>query len=282
MTFAQVYEFAGKTLERAGNECFRSDVDNIFRYYFKMNKAELILSRNKEMNHKDKEKILEITEKRKNHIPLQYIFGIWDFMGMEFEVGEGVLIPRDDTSVLVNESTDLLREKSHPKIVDLCCGSGCIAIVLEKILRNSPQIYGIEISEKAFEYFKKNIKKHDSKVISINEDIFTACDKFESNSIDAIISNPPYVRTSELSYLQPEVKLEPTLALDGGEDGLDFYKKICECWVNKLKKNGLLAFELGIGQFQDVKKIMINKGIKNIRGIKDINNIIRVITGIKN
>ncbi len=281
MTLWEIYVSADKILKDLKNECFRSDVDHIFKYCLNMDKTQLILNKDKKIKPEDKEKILKIVEKRKKHIPLQYILGNWSFMGLEFKIGDGVFIPRDDTNVLVSESADFLGEKNSPKIADLCSGSGCIAITLEKILKTSSQIYAVEISEKAFEYFKENIKNHESKVVAINEDIFTACEKFSDCSLDAVISNPPYIKTSELDYLQPEVKFEPALALDGGKDGLDFYKKICKCWVPKLKKGGFLAFEIGIGQFEDVKKLMLDKNLKYIKGIKDINNIDRVITGIK-
>lgn len=282
MTWWELYEITLRTLKDMGNDCFRSDADNIFRYCFNMNKTQIVLNKDKEIILTEKNKISEILEKRKMHIPLQYILGTWNFMDLEFKVGDGVLIPREDTSVLVNESVNFLSDESFPKIIDLCSGSGCVAIALEKILKNSPKIYGVEISEKAFKYLKENIKEHSSKVTAINEDIFTVYEKFDDCFFDAIISNPPYIKTSDVKNLQLEVQFEPILALDGGRDGLDFYKEICECWAPKLKKGGLLAFELGIGQFEDVKKLMLHKGFENIKGIKDINDIDRVITGVKN
>lgn len=281
MTVLQMYESACKTLNEAGDECFRSDVDNIFKHCLGMDKTQLILNKGREISLDDEEKILNIVEKRKKHIPLQYILGVWEFMDLEFKVGDGVLIPRDDTSVLINAGVNFLKEKKTPKIVDLCSGSGCISIALEKSLKNAPEIYGIEISQKAFQYLEENIKNHSSKVTAINEDIFTAHKKFENNSLDAVISNPPYIKTSELNHLQLEVRFEPTIALDGGESGLDFYKKICEFWIPKLKRGGLLAFELGIGQLEDVKQIMLDKNLKSIKKMKDINNIDRVIMGVK-
>ncbi len=281
MTLWEMYQKTNKILSQCLGGSSKSEVDIIFNYLFKMDRVQIILNKNRELKSEEEKKILEIIEKRKKRIPLQYIMKMWEFMGFEFIVGEGVLIPREDTSVLVKESADFLSKKTSPKIVDLCSGSGCIAIALEKILKNAPEIYGIEISKKAFSYFKKNIKKHKSKTIAINEDIFKAYKNFDDNSLDAVISNPPYIKTSDINDLQPEVKFEPIIALDGGEDGVSFYKEICKNWVSKLKNNGLLAFELGQNQFENVKKIMLDSNLKNIKIIKDINNIERVVTGVK-
>ena len=202
-------------------------------------------------------------------------------MELKFKVGEGVLIPREDTSVLVEESAIILSKKNSPCIADLCSGSGCVAISLDKKLNNNPQIYAVEISKKAFEYLNENIKDNKSSVVPVNADVFEVYKKFDDESLDAVVSNPPYIKNSEIKSLAEEVKKEPILAFSGGEDGLDFYKKICKFWVSKLKRGGMMAFEIGAGQAEDVKKIMKMNGFDEIKSFKDINEISRVLIGVK-
>lgn len=281
MTWFELFKFTKESLKKIKKADFRSEAGIIFEYYFKMDRVSLLINGQENIKMGAYEKVKEIISKRGKNIPLQYILGSWEFMGFKFKVGDGVLIPREDTSVLVNESVKVLNKKIRPYIVDLCSGSGCVAILLDKILTNNPQIYAVEISKKAFEYLEENIKINKSNILSINADAFEIYKKFDDESLDAVVSNPPYIKKFEIENLEEEVKQEPILALNGGEDGLDFYKKICKFWFPKLKCGGVIAFEIGKGQFKDVKKIMQLYGFGEIRGVKDINEIIRVIIGIK-
>ncbi len=286
MTLWETYKKAENILKNVYPEDFKSEADSIFKYAFNMNKLDLILNKENEVSESTQQKLFEIVEKRLSHIPLQYILKSWNFMGLDFKVGEGVLIPRDDTSVLVEASLKHLLTKKNFKAADLCSGSGCISITIENILRKRAkdnfEIYAIELSKQAFGYLSENIKFHNSNVKAVNKDIFKACDDFKNCFFDAIISNPPYIKTSDLKFLQKEVQKEPEMALDGGKDGLVFYEKICEKWVPKITFGGFLAFEVGINQSQEVKKIMENAGLNVIDIVKDINNIDRALIGIKN
>lgn len=281
MTLKSLYEISCRELKNAGIEEYKSETEYILEKLFGFTKLKVILGGNDLISAQDKDKLLKILNKRKSGIPVQYILGEWEFMGLEFNVGPGVLIPRDDTTVLVEESYKYVCELKSPKIIDLCSGTGCIAITLDKILKNCPEIFAVEKSDEAFKYMVKNIARHNSNVKGINFDIFDIYFKVKDNFFDAIISNPPYIRSCDMSALQEEVKKEPEMALNGGQDGLYFYRKILECWTSKLKFGGIMAFEIGVNQSQQVVEILKNYHFKNIKVIKDIGGIERVVTGIK-
>ena len=278
-TYKEIYDNAKKSLEDAGIECVISELLNIFWYVFGIGRSDLILRGFDTPEVSRYNDFCRVIQQRCSGKPLQYVIGKCNFMDMDLEVGEGVLIPREDTSVLVNVSLDAIKEIENPKIIDLCSGSGCISLALERGLHQPCEIYAVEISEKAFKYLSLNHKKYDSKANLVNDDIFSCYKDFENGYFDLIVSNPPYIKSGDISNLQSEVLLEPRLALDGGEDGLDFYRKICEFWIPKLKIGGAISFEIGKGQFDDVKRIMETFGIGNIEYFLDINDIYRVIVG---
>lgn len=250
-----------------------------------MEKSDIILNSSEPVLKEDVDKFLKILEKRKSGMPLQYSIGKWEFMNIELNVGEGVLIPREDTSVLVNALLENLAKKrpqaTNLKIIDLCSGSGCIALALEKNIKPPAEIYAVEISAKAFDYLKMNHLKNSSKIKIINDDIFNCFYDFEDDTFDAVVSNPPYIRSSDIKNLQSEVCREPVLALDGGVDGLDFYRKICKYWVQKLRPGSILAFEVGFGQADDVKNIMQQNGLKTVSIQSDINSVPRAVLSVK-
>ena len=223
--------------------------------------------------------IEEAVKKRREGYPLQYIIGKWSFMGNDFIVGEGVLIPRDDTEVAVNECFSAVKNIRRAKILDLCSGSGIIAVTLAKLLPDA-EITALELEDRAFGFLEKNIilNKADN-VRALKGDIFRAFSCIEDKSFDAIISNPPYIKSGEISALQKEVGFEPVSALDGGEDGLDFYRCIAENWLSKLKNGGSITLEIGEEQAEDVTGLLSEKCISDIRTVKDIQGLDRVIFG---
>ena len=209
--------------------------------------------------------------------------GKWGFMEFEFFVGEGVLIPREDTSTVVELCIDGMKEYGfeNTKILDLCAGSGAISIALGKYVRGS-SVTALELSEQAMKYLKKNIEhNYCENVIAEYGDVFKDNVKFPEKEFDVIISNPPYIITDEIKTLQKEVQFEPVLALDGGTDGYDFYRKIISDWSRCLKRGGLLVFELGENQFDTVKELMLKQGYDSIVEFYDIQNIKRGIRGRK-
>lgn len=281
MTWAEVYKKAESILKREYKDTYKYEIYSILKHCFNISKIDLIMKKDEAVEPEVQKKLFDIIKLRTEHVPLQYILGYWYFMDLKFKVGEGVLIPREDTEVLVKKSLGYLQNVEGPKIIDLCSGSGCVAISVKKNLGEKSEVYAAELSQIAFSYLQENIFLNECKVTAINGDVFKISSDFQDEFFDAVISNPPYIKTGDLSCLQEEVKKEPRLALEGGEDGLYFYKNICKTWIPKLKSGGMIAFEVGFDQAQDVKTIMENYGIKAIRIFKDINNIDRAVIGQK-
>ena len=241
-----------------------------------MNRASQIANSNSEISGEIQEKLISMAQKRAEHLPLQYILGKWSFMGFEFKVGEGVLIPRDDTEVLVGLCLDYLKASEGKTTLDLCAGSGAVSVVLDKLA--NADVTAVELSDKAYNFLLENIK--DTNIKPHKGDIFECYRDFEAKSFDLIASNPPYIKTDEIEALQTEVGYEPKTALDGGADGLDFYRAIARRWTPLLKSGGAMAFELGEGQAEYVGGLMADHGYINIKTAKDLGGTDRAIIGI--
>ena len=226
----------------------------------------------------DADDALEIAQKRAEHQPLQYLLGAWEFYGLRMQVGEGVLIPRADTETLVEAALERLRQTPVPKIADLCTGSGCIAIAL-KAQRQDAVVCGVEKSEAALVYARKNAEMLRLDVPVYEGDVLDAQTAARFSELDAIVSNPPYLTAEDMQQLQEEVRYEPEAALDGGADGLRFYREITRLWRHALKDGGLLCYEAGIGQAGDVSEILAENGFVSIETVCDLNGIERVICG---
>lgn len=225
-------------------------------------------------------KFSEMVKKRAEGYPLQYILGEWEFYGLPFKVGEGVLIPRSDTETLVDVVIDYCKGIKRPKIADLCSGSGCIAVSLEK--NTDSDTYAFELSDLAYRYLEENIKLNKSGVKPVKADVLSADTADFCTDFDVIVSNPPYLTENDMKNLQREVSFEPKTALYGlTSDGLEFYRTIPVIWRNSLKSGGLLAFEIGMGQENDVSDILIKNDFYDIKTYKDLAGITRVVTGIK-
>ncbi len=230
-----------------------------------------------EMNHIQLKKGMTMLDLRLKGEPLQYILGAWSFMGRDYRVGHGVLIPRDDTEVVVTAALELMKHTDNPRIVDLCSGSGIIAITLEQELKNA-SVTAIEKSPEAYLYLRLNCQELCSAVNAFEADLFDCADRIEDGSFDLIISNPPYIPSREIATLQKEVQCEPRMALDGGEDGCDFYRAIIRLWTAKLKAGGCVAFELGEEQFQPVSALLMESGYTDIKGYPDLQGTTRAVT----
>ncbi len=241
-----------------------------------MNRASQIANSNSEISGEIQEKLISMAQKRAEHLPLQYILGKWSFMGFELKVGEGVLIPRDDTEVLVGLCLDYLKNSNGKTALDLCAGSGAISVLLDKLA--NADVTAVELSDKAYNFLLENIKGTNIK--PHKGDIFECYRDFEAKSFDLIASNPPYIKTDEIEALQTEVGYEPKTALDGGADGLDFYRAIVKRWTPLLKSGGAMAFELGEGQAEYVGGLMADHGYINIKTAKDLGGTDRAIIGI--
>ena len=272
MTYQELYRYAKDAVSVSEARCIFEELLGIDRMAL-VEKGSLKAGKDERML------IEEAVKKRREGYPLQYIIGKWSFMGNDFIVGEGVLIPRDDTEVAVNECFSAVKNIRRAKILDLCSGSGIIAVTLAKLLPDA-EITALELEDRAFGFLEKNIllNKADN-VRVLKGDIFRAFSCIEDKSFDAIISNPPYIKRGEISALQKEVGFEPVSALDGGEDGLDFYRCIAENWLSKLKNGGSITLEIGEEQAEDVTGLLSEKGISDIRTVKDIQGLDRVIFG---
>ncbi len=222
----------------------------------------------------------KLCEKRLNGEPLQYILGEWEFYGLPFKVGEGVLIPRQDTETLVDVAVKKLGKSENLIVSDLCSGSGCIGIALEKNL-SCDKVVCVEKSDKALSYLKQNVQLNHSKADVIHGDVFDAKVINAVPMSDLIVCNPPYVTADEMKTLQREVTFEPESALFGGEDGLDYYRDITRIYKDKIKDGGMLLFEIGINQEDEVMRILIQHGFKNVRTRPDLMGVNRCVFGQK-
>lgn len=272
MNFRQLKQVFIKEFEEEGIEEF-SDIDWIVCEV--MNKKRSELSQIQEFTQSELLKIQNFISLRLKHIPLAYIFGKTNFYGFELKVTRDVLIPRLDTEVLIEKLIEDIKNLTFlPKVLDLCTGSGAIAIVLNK--ETDADIVASDISEKALKIAKENADNNSAKINFIKSDLF---ENLTNEKFDIIVSNPPYIESEEIKKLSSEVKdNEPLIALDGGKDGLDFYRRIISDAPKFLNKNGKLYFEIGYNQAESVSKLM-SENFKNIEVIKDYENNDRVVVG---
>ncbi|WP_338996280.1 peptide chain release factor N(5)-glutamine methyltransferase [Fusobacterium animalis] len=268
-------------LKRNGVPSPLLDTEYIFSDVLKVNKNTLKYSMSREIKKEDKDKIREMLVLRaKKRKPLQYILGEWEFYGLLFKVNEGVLIPRADTEILVEQCIQLMREVEEPNILDIGSGSGAISIAIANELKSS-SVTGIDINEKAIELAIEN--KTLNKIENVNfieSNLFEKLDK--DFKYDLIVSNPPYISKEEYRTLMPEVKnYEPQNALTDLGDGLYFYREISKLAGEYLKDTGYLAYEIGYNQAKDVTKILQNNNFDILSVIKDYGGNDRVVIAKK-
>ncbi len=273
MNLGEAFEFGKTQLTEAGIEDASVDAWYLLEFVTGYDRMMYFLKVLEPISKEQEEKYCEYISIRKSHIPLQHITGVQEFMGLEFCVNEHVLVPRQDTEVLVEYVLEVL--KPGMSMLDMCTGSGCILISLLK-LREGVSGTGVDISEDALKVATKNRDK-----IGVNADLLQS-DLFENvtGKYDVIVSNPPYIRTTVIEELEEEVKLhDPFIALDGKEDGLYFYRKIVEQSPGFLNDGGKLYFEIGHDQGEDVKKLMENTGFSGVSVKKDLAGLDRVVFG---
>lgn len=281
----QLYLYAKSQLKSFGIECPESEALRLCEHFFGFSgRTGLLICGDNIPDAKKYESFLTAVNQR-SHRPLQYILGTWQFGGMELAVGEGVLVPREDTTALVDAAVKMLYGVNEPKVLDLCAGSGAVALgILEHI--PSAKLVCVELSDDALPYLRENIKKYGRGQVQIlKADVLDIPPHdLKRNSFDVIVSNPPYIPTNDIDGLSSDVKREPFMALDGGSDGLDFYHSICEKWLCLLKPGGGLAVEIGIGQSDAVERIFVRSNLESIGKTSDINGKVRAINGtfIKN
>ena len=246
----------------------------LLQYVLDKPRQYIIVYDNKEIDKQQQWQYFVNIEKLTKGVPLQHITHRQEFMKMDFFVDENVLIPRPDTEILVEEVIKIAQKYNSPRILDLCTGSGAIAISLKKFIPNA-DIIAVDISEKALEIAKRNAEKLEAKINFVKSDLF---DKLDNKKFDIIVSNPPYIRKDEIKKVSEEVQKEPKIALNGGEDGLDFYRIITEQAINYLKTGSFLCFEIGYNQKNDVIKIIEDEqNYKNTYCKKDLYGNDRII-----
>ena len=212
--------------------------------------------------------------------PLQSILGEWEFLTLTLAVGEGVLIPRADTECLCEETAHRLAGTDSPRVLDLCAGSGCVGLGIASLC-STAQVTAVELSDKALPFLRENVARYPQYAVTVKKaDVLQETDAFDGE-FDAIVSNPPYIPTADLDGLMREVQHEPRMALDGDTDGLVFYRAIADKWLKKLKIGGVCAVEVGIGQASDVAALFTAAGLSDVRIIRDLAGVERVVSGRK-
>ncbi len=271
-----VYREAVKALTEAECDSPEFDAQQLVEFCLGMNKTQLLLNSGNPIEEGKLIFFEDCVKRRCNHEPLQYIIGMWDFHRFSFKVGEGVLIPRPETELLVDFAVEKLQKNNFSVVYDLCCGSGCIGLSVAKLFPMA-KVYCVDISDKAIEYTTKNKELLGADNVTIvKADVLDSVGFLGLPRPDIILSNPPYIKTEEIETLQPEIAFEPFIALDGGEDGLIFYRALCENWFTYINKGGYIAMEIGEEQGRDVLSLFINKAQK-ARIIKDASGLDRVV-----
>lgn len=284
-TVEQALKNINKLFKNNGIINSERETEILLSYFLGMNRSELYLNSDKILKDIEKTRLEKKIQKRIDKIPLQYITKHQEFMGIDFLVEKGVLIPRPETEILVEEVIGRLKNYKYSnnlKVVDLGTGTGIIAISIAKFIKDII-IYATDISKKSLQIALKNAQRHycKDKIMFLQGDLFEPfIGRIKKRSLDGIISNPPYINSYDFKLLPPEIKNnEPEIALYGGIDGLDYYRKIIRKSPQYLKKNGFIALEIGLNQYQKIEEMVLkNENYKqNVEIIKDYSGIERVV-----
>ena len=281
LTLKQLYKVGTVKLAEEGIEEFSLDAWYLLEYVTGVSKAMYFAEPERAVSEENADRYIDCIIRRAAHIPLQHITGEQEFMGYPFCVNEHVLIPRQDTEILVEEAIQVMRPKM--KVLDMCTGSGCIVLSILKMCREKYymtdlQGIGADVSEEALKVARENGRRLGVPVTWIQSDLFVKIP--EEEKYDVIVSNPPYIETAVIDTLQEEVRLhDPYIALDGKEDGLYFYRRIISEAGKYLKTQGKLMFEIGCDQAEAVEELMKNAGYEQITVKKDLAGLDRVVYG---
>lgn len=286
MTFEEAYNRGKDILIKAGVADALIDARLLLEEAAQVNKAYLLMHANEELKlsceDSAEDSYFRMIDMRAKRIPLQHIVGYQDFMSLRFKVNNNVLVPRFDTEVLVEEA--LKHVHDGMRILDMCTGSGCILVSILKYSNDCCGV-GVDISGKALEVAKENADillsdRTDVDVTFIKSDLFNELNK--ENKFDVVVSNPPYIQTEVIKTLDSEVKdHDPIIALDGGRDGLDFYRRIIDNAGDYLNPGGVIIFEIGYDEAQEVLNLLGRAGYINVSVIKDLSGLDRVVVGYK-
>ena len=289
MTLLQLYRETRKNLSDAGIDSPQTEAAIIIEHYFGCSKSELMLKGDRIQAESGlSKKITDAVGRRCKKYPLQYILGTWKFMDLNLKVGEGVLIPREDTAVLVEAAEKYIRDIQRinsrkgkkPSLTgaDLCAGTGAVGLSLCRMF-DFVSVTAVEYFDKAYGYLTENLGLYPQcRVDPLKADILSPKTAGKFKELDFIVSNPPYIRREEMLGLQEEVLHEPATALEAGEDGLLFYRAIAKLWMPKIKAGGFIALEIGDTQAEQVCAILRNSGGQDIQVHKDWAGLDRAVT----
>lgn len=276
MNIEEVLQKATIKLKDNNIEEARSKARRLLAFTLEMSKEQIIIHNKEELTIEQENSYNEYVARIIIGEPIQYIIGKQEFMGIDFKVNPSVLIPQPDTEILVERTIEILKHLKEPKVLDLCTGSGAIAVSIAKYVPNSI-IFASDISKQALEIARQN--DNENKVNFVHSNLFENID----GEFNVIVSNPPYIKTSEIQRLSKEVQNEPLLALDGGQDGLFFYREIIKQAHKYLEEQGYLCIEIGEDQKEQVITLINNCSYyKNIQAFKDLSGHDRVIICEKN
>lgn len=279
MTVFEAYNSTKKKLEAVGIEDYVFEAKQIIKHITGFSSAAVLANYNSKLTEFQENNLTAIIRQREIRYPLQYIFGEWDFYGRGYFVGPGVLVPRSDTETVVEHCLEFLKDKHEAEILDLCTGSGCIAITLG-LEKSDSSVLAVEKYDEALRYAEKNKKRNAAENVRLLKgDVFSGDGSDGCYSL--IVSNPPYIPPCEMKLISPETEFEPETALLGGEDGLDFYRAIIKNYTSSLKKGGMLCFEVGINEYFEVSEMLKKAGFGNVCIKSDACGKERVVSGIK-
>ena len=271
----EVYTEGKNRLQKAGVQSYEFDARQLLFFVFSIDANQYLLNQSMPCGEEEEKKVksyFEAIQKRSEKIPLQYITGEQNFCGLDFYVNENVLIPRLDTEVLVEKILEY--EEPGQRVMDMCTGSGCIAITLQKL--GGFQVMAVDISEEALTLARKNAQRNQAQVTFFQSNMFEQLSN--TSKVDVIVSNPPYIESKVVDELDDEVKkYEPRLALDGMEDGLHFYRILAREGKRFLNEGGRLYVEIGFDQAEAVKEIFGAQGFLDIQVYKDLAGLDRVV-----
>ena len=280
ITYNDLYLDIRQQLKKAGIDAATLEAKELVCFGAGKTREQLAIDGRLYASPETERRIRELVDRHLAGEPVAYLIGEWEFYGLPLDISSDVLIPRPDTEVLAELAIDYIKTQDECRVLDLCAGSGCIGLAVASQAEKCRVVLG-EFSDAAMKICRQNIRRNGltGRVVPMHVNALEKPDK-NLGEFSCIVSNPPYIPTADIAELDGSVKdYEPHLALDGGEDGLDFYRAIVEKWTDAIVPGGRLYFEVGIGQADSVLRIMRAKGYGDIQIVKDPGGIPRVVFG---
>jgi release factor glutamine methyltransferase len=283
LTIIDAILYGQKKLTSAGIKSPRLDSELILCHVLKTTRTSLYINHKATLNQIQQKNYKKLLKVRCKHVPVAYIIRKKEFYGLEFFIRQGILIPRPETELLVEKTLEVIKNKDDPCVADLCCGCGSIAVAVA-YYNKSVNVFASDLSKLAVSVAAKNVIRHkvENRVFLMCGDLWRPFDAKNIKGFDVVVSNPPYIPSRELKNLKQDVKREPILALDGGNDGLDFYRKIINETGKFLKTSGSIILEIGWDQAVKIHGMLKDAGFSDIQVIKDYAGFDRVVSAVWN